>query len=264
MKIILANQFKNEQLRLKEWLLYNKALGITDFILVDDYSTDESVNIIKNIKDITVHILPSMAEKTGYSGSVDTNVYAGISHLAQNMVMNYKQIHKYCLNTYGKEVYLGFFDVDEFIFYKEYKSKPLTSIIQENIKDNPVLCFGSLEVNSDLFDLNKSEWITQQTTTAMSFQSKFEGTRKDTVKAFQNLSYNNLNIFYKTSERLYGHHIHSGGVPSDLCSFARLEDCAFLHYRQPIYHPEINKKLCNTSYGIVKEISNKALEYINQ
>lgn len=263
MKIVLANQFKNEQRRLKEWLLYNKALGVTDFILVDDYSTDESVKIIKSIKGITVHILPSLTEKTGYSGSADTNVYAGISHLAQNIVKNYKQIHKYCLDVYGKNVYLGFFDVDEFIFYKDYGTKSLLSVIQENIKDKPVMCLGSLEVNSDMFSLSKDEWLTQQTTTAMSFESKFQGTRKDTVKSFQNLSYNNLSVFYKTSERLYGHHVHSGGVPPELCSFTPLETCAFLHYRMPIYHPEINKILCNTSYETVKQISTDAMKSEN-
>ena len=46
MNIVLANQFKNEQNRLKEWLAYYKELKICDFILVDDHSSDNSLNEI--------------------------------------------------------------------------------------------------------------------------------------------------------------------------------------------------------------------------
>jgi hypothetical protein len=173
------------------------------------------------------------------------------------MVKNYKQIHKYCLDVYGKDTYLGFFDVDEFIFYKKYKEKSLISVIEENIKNKPVMSLGSLEVNSDFFDLNKPEWITQQTTKAISFENKCKGTRKETVKSFQNLSHNS--VFYQSPDIMYGYHIHYGGVTPDLCSFIPLEECAFLHYRMPIYHPEINKPLCTATYEIVKDISNNAL-----
>jgi hypothetical protein len=243
MKIVLCNQFKN------------------DFILIDDYSKDNSIEIIKSIKDINVHILKATTPETSFENSKDTNAYAGISSLAVNIIKNFQRAHKFCLEIYGNDVYLGFFDVDEFLFYPEYPNKKIIEIIDNNFDNKPVLCVGSLEVDSDLFDLNK-EWITQQTTRGMSFKTKFEGTRRETVKSFQNLKYNDLSIFYNIPIHLYGHHIHHGGVEPKNCNFLPLETCAFLHFRKPMYDPDINRKLCNTNYELVKQISDEAIKEI--
>lgn len=262
MNIVLCNQFKNESLRLKEWLLYNKQLGINDFILIDDHSTDNSVKVIKSIKGINVHILQSQTEKLDYESSKDTDVYAGISSLAKNIIQNFKIAHNYCLQKYGTNTYLGFFDVDEFIFYKNYESVKLVNLIEKLIQDKPVLSVGSLEVDSNLFQVT-GEWVTQQTTKAVSFDNKKISTRADTVKSFQNLNYPDLSIFYKSPINLYGYHIHYGGVSPSECSFSPLEECAFLHYRKPMYHPHINAKLCVADYKQVKQISTQAKQYLN-
>lgn len=262
MKIVLCNQFKNESARLKEWLLYNKFLGISDFILIDDHSTDNSIEIIHSIKNINVHILKSQTQNLGYVNSNDTNSYAGNSDLAKNIIQNFKTAHSYCLSNYGKNTYLGFFDVDEFIFYKDYENIKITKIIESLIQDKPILCLGSLEVNSDLFSLESDEWVTQQSTNAISFENKKISTRAETVKSFQNLNYHDLSIFYKPPIKMYGYHIHyGGGLPSE-CAYAPLESFAFLHYRKPMYNPEINKKLCVQNYDIVKNISKKAKKEI--
>lgn len=257
MNIILCNQFKNEALRLKEWLLYNKEIGVSNFILINDHSTDDSIDIIKSIKDITVHIINAKTPQTTFNNSRDTNSYQGDLTLAANLITHYRYAHNFCLNTYGRDTYLGFFDVDEFIFYPEYPNKNLLDIIENKFNNKPVLAIGSLEVDSNLFDVNVG-YITKQTTRAMSFENKSKGTRYTTVKSFQNLQYNDLTIFYKEPAHEYGHHIHHGGVRPDDASFMPLNECAFLHYRSPIYDPHINRPLCNIDYDKVKQISIKA------
>ena len=254
MNVILCNQFKNEALRLKEWLLYNKEIGVSNFILINDHSTDDSIDIIKSIKDITVHIINAKTPQTTFNNSRDTNSYQGDLTLAANLIINYRYAHNFCLNTYGRDTYLGFFDVDEFIFYREYPNKNLLDIIENKFDNKPVLCIGSLEVDSNLFDIN-ARYITKQTTRAMSFENKSKGTRSATVKSFQNLQYNDLTLFYKEPLHEYGIHIHQGGVTEIHCAYMPLNKCAFLHYRSPMYNPDINRQLCNTDYNIVKRIS---------
>lgn len=265
MKIILANQFKNESKRLKEWLLYHKFLGVNDFILVNDHSTDNSKEIIKNIPDITVHLLDSkLKEHTSFKSSEDTEKYMG-GGVPQIIFENFINIHDYCLKTYGKNVYLGFFDVDEFIYFN-YKEYSFLQIIKKYLNENAVLSLDNFDVDSDRFDLNKG-WVTQQTTRSMDFLNKKTTYRANTVKSFQNLNYNNLNVFKELLETPgchIGTYIHGGGVKQNYVSYADNNELGFLHYRKPMYELHKNKHLCNKDYEMVKQISNEALKYINQ
>lgn len=258
MKIVLANQFRNESKRLKEWLIYNKQLGIKDFILINDNSTDESLSVINSIKEIKVHVLNSERSNTKYYNSTDTNKYAGDSNLAESMIFNFKKAHEFCLETYGRNTYLGFFDVDEFIFFEKYKNKNLNEILYLG-KDFPSICLDSFEVNSDLFEINE-KWVTQQTTVGISYENKNESSRKGVVKSFQNLNYSDINVFYKSELHMYGYHIHYGGVEPQNCFYMNSKICGFLHYRKPMYHEEINKVLCTQNFYLVKQISDDAFK----
>lgn len=75
MRIILANQFKNESLRIVEWLEYHRDRGIHDFILVDDHSTDDSVQKIQSVKGISAKILSSELPPLEFLNSQDTEAY---------------------------------------------------------------------------------------------------------------------------------------------------------------------------------------------
>jgi hypothetical protein len=257
MKIVLANQFKNEEKRLEEWLLYNKALGVTDFILVNDHSTDNSLNIIKNIKGITVHVLTSEypPDNRMYS-SIDTQKYANGGWVAGTIAKNFIKIHEFCIKKYGREVFLGFFDVDEFIFFDTNKTT-LLDLVKNNIENYPVFGLSSTEVNCDTFNVDGS-WLTLQNYVATSPETQAISTRGGTAKVFQNLNYPDLTIFYKNKNDVGGI-VHCGGVEMSQVKYYPRELCAFLHFRKPMYSPEINRKLCNTNYTHVKDIALKAL-----
>jgi hypothetical protein len=251
MNIVIGNQFKNEQDRLEEWLLYYRELGIKDFILVNDHSTDNSVEIIKSIKDVNVNILNSQTNPLQFYNGNNTDKYRGNLQLAYNIILNFTRIHNYCLKHYGKNTALGFFDVDEFIFTNT--PDLVTNVIKKLIHENPVLSIYSLEVNSEKFDLNS--WVTLQTTESMSIENRLKSTRAGVVKSFQNLNFVEIIDFFNDYEPYdVGIPIHWGAtkIPRD---FPDTELLAFLHYRKPIYDPIINIPLCDKEYLKVKEIS---------
>lgn len=246
MKIILANQYKNESSRIEEWIRYHKEIGIVDFVLVDDHSVDNSKDIAKSINDINIEILENEQAELSFNGGINTEKYRGSTQLAKTICNNFIRIHEYCYAKYGEEIIIGFFDIDEFIFSEKELDIPKT--INDFIKDEPVISLYSLEVNSDKFEVG-SEWITLQTTNSMSMENKLKSTRDTVIKSFQNLSFKNkidfftpcfnFNNFYN-----YGAIIHNGGI-NDETKKPHYSDLAFLHYRKPIYDPTKNIKLCD-------------------
>jgi hypothetical protein len=262
MKIVLANQFKNEQKRLKEWLLYYKSLGVCDFIFTDDHSTDDSLSIIKSISGINVDILKSEFEPDNkFFSSVDTDRYAG-TKVAGNIGENFIKMHDFCKKAHGNEVFLGFFDVDEFIFFDTSKTS-LLNLIENNIQNCPVLCLNSTEVDCNTFDVDGS-WLTLQNHKAVSRENAHLCTRVSTTKAFQNLSFQDSSVFIKhrKTKNNTGGFVHCGGVESHQINFYPRELCAFLHFRKPMYSPEINRKLCTKHYTWVDDIAKKAYELL--
>lgn len=249
MKIILANQFKNEALRIEEWLKYHQELGFKDFVLMDDNSNDDSIKIAKSINNINVDILTFKNNRTAFNGSIDTDRYRGSTEFAKNISDSFIKIHNYCYDKYGKDVVIGFFDVDEFIFSEN--NLDITSFIKEKINDLPVLSIFGFEVNSNNFNVNNG-WVTLQTTLSMSYENKLKSTKKTNIKSFQNLNFKDKISFFEPCLKYgnYGGIIHNGGVNDENVPPNYL-DLAFLHYRYPIYDPETNIPLCNTLYNSV-------------
>jgi hypothetical protein len=75
MKIILTNQFKNESLRIVEWLEYYRDRGIEDFILINDNSTDDSVQKINSVPNVSVTIISSDLPEVNFFSSDQTEKY---------------------------------------------------------------------------------------------------------------------------------------------------------------------------------------------
>jgi len=258
MKIILANQFKNESLRIEEWLRYHKELGFNDFVLMDDHSNDNSIEIAKSINGINVEVLSRIDAELSFKGAVDTDLYRGNSNFAEMISRSFMIIHEHVYKKYGNNSIIGFFDIDEFIFSEE-ELDVIKTIVNE-IKDLPVLSLWGFEVNSDKFQVN-GKWITLQTTNSMSMNNKLKSTKSTNIKSFQNLMFKHKTNFFNDclTFKNYGGIIHNGGIndqnyPPD-CS-----KLAFLHYRKPIYDPIVNLPLCDKDYNIVEKIANKALK----
>jgi hypothetical protein len=272
MKIVLANQFKNEANRLKEWILFYKEQGIKDFVLMNDNSTDDFKDQISKIRNVNVSILNSEEQTTEYKNSENTQNYEGNVILANSISLNFKKIMQYIQKEIEEDVVVGYFDVDEFVFSE-------TSTIQESLefyKNFSMICVFSYEVNSNLFDFYKP-WVTLQTTRSFSDENRLLGSRKHTVKTFCNLNHQDKNLFFtiSPSHLNYGGIIHTGGTPGSYwnpnnieiypefktenkCIFSDTKKLKFLHYRKPTYHLDHNIKYFDKDYPIVERISLKA------
>lgn len=211
MKIILANQFKNEGLRIVEWLEYYRDKGIKDFILVNDNSTDNSVQKINSVLDISVTILNSEFPESNFVGSTQTERYKDNQDLQKSIVHNFNRVFSLVKSYNEKNIILGFIDVDEFIFSIE-QGQNLSSLIAKFIKPYAVLSLSSYEVDSRLFDLQSGNLL-GQCTKSMSTEKRFQCTRNWITKSFINFASPKLGLVFSAAKDQYWAQVHLCGLP---------------------------------------------------
>lgn len=211
MRIILANQFKNESLRIVEWLEYHRGQGIHDFILVDDHSSDDSVEKIKSVTGIRTKILPSELPSLEFLNSQDTEAYRGNERLAKVIVLNFNKVFQYVRQYYDRNTVLGFIDFDEFLF-SDASQKSVATLLAENIQSYAVMSVSSFEVDSRKFHVTNGPVLTQ-TTRSMSVKSRALSSRNFVVKSFINFSSPNLKYAYSSDQNEFWSQVHLSGMP---------------------------------------------------
>lgn len=130
MKIAIAAIVKNEATSLLEWIAYHRAVGITDFILVDNYSTDGTWELIKSLRRRGLVRAMRFRTLAGQAPQLDA----------------YQKI----LNRYGRKFdVLAFIDADEYLAPTE-QQKSVVLDIEQLFSDDDVsavalnwACFGS-------------------------------------------------------------------------------------------------------------------------
>lgn len=272
MNIVIANQFKNESKRIPEWLEYYRNRGITEFVLVDDNSTDNSLEAINSVNGVNVSVLKSDGPDLPFGNSVDTERYKGNVALADSISRNFRKVHKYVLQKYGTNTILGFFDIDEYIVGE---TTDLNSAIRETVAPYLMVSLCSFEIDSDTINVHSNTPLINQTTRSTSTYGRSKCTRWSTIKSFANLSRDDSNIIFSTPVTDYGESIHTCGVPSRTFSsnyvghyesqpkndtdetvtdgrllLVQPKKLKFLHYRVPSYDMEFNKHLFNTNHRV--------------
>jgi|694.fasta_scaffold28635_8 hypothetical protein len=271
MNIVIANQFKNESRRIPEWLEYYRDRGITEFVLVDDNSTDNSLEAINSVKGVNVSVLKSDSTNLPFQNSLDTERYKGDVSLADSISRNFRKIHKYVLGKYGTNTILGFFDVDEYIVGE---TSDLNKIIRETVSQYLMVSLCSFEIDSDTINIDSNTPLIKQSTRSTSTFGRTKCTRWGTVKSFANLSREDSNIIFSTPIEDYGESVHACGIPlkmrgGKLTQFinqpksdtdeevtdgrlllAQPKHLKFLHYRIPSYDLQINKPLFDTNHRV--------------
>ncbi|QWE08978.1 glycosyltransferase family 2 protein [Polynucleobacter ibericus] len=210
MRIILASQYKNESMRVVEWLEYYRDRGITDFILCDDHSTDNSIEVINGVAGINVIHFSSLSTPTRFSGSSDTELYKWDLEHPQNQHKNFRRMFAYACEHFDADTAIGFLDMDEFIFTNARKS--LVEVISESIKPYAVMSICSFEVDSRTFELN-GQSLLAQTTRSMSVKSRTHSTRRTSVKSFINLGHPLRCYAFTEPVEEIGAGIHTAGLP---------------------------------------------------
>lgn len=102
MNIGLSTMTKNQSLRLNEWILYHKNLGVNYFIIYLDNCTDNSEEVLKSIEDTNIIIY-----KTENFGDDIKNLH---------WINRSQEMYSYTLKNFNYLDWLIFIEVDEFIF----------------------------------------------------------------------------------------------------------------------------------------------------
>lgn len=267
MKVVLANQFKNETLRLVEWLEYYRDRGIVDFILCDDNSADDSIDKIRSVEGINCVIINSSSPPSKYESSKDAEMYRGDCGLALSISTNFKRMYEMVLDHYGKSTILGFFDVDEYLIGK---TKDLSSCVRSCIDNHLLLSVCSFEVDSREFCLSANKRLTKQTTKSTSTENRFRSERK-TFKSFCSLFHQRQSELFTCPASYLGQTVHACGIHVEkefgcdgpkhptldseewYCGDWKLASPStlkFLHYRIPSYIQPENYHLFDTEYSI--------------
>lgn len=130
MKIAIATIVKNEALTLLEWIAYHRSVGIEHFVLVDNYSTDGTWELLKKLR--RRGFVEAFRFKTLAGQAPQTDVY--------QKVLN---------RTSGRYDVVAFIDADEYLFPTEGQTS-VVSTIDSFFEDEAVsavalnwACFGS-------------------------------------------------------------------------------------------------------------------------
>lgn len=102
MILAIATMTKNQGGRLKEWINYHVKLGFNKFIIYLDNCTDNSYEILSNITEVDIII-----HKTS-----DLDV----SHQDSDWISRSHRMYNHTLRNYSHCDWIGFIEVDEFIF----------------------------------------------------------------------------------------------------------------------------------------------------
>lgn len=157
----IITQAKDQGKRLKDWILYHYEEGFDTFIFFDDYSEDDTIEILKKISDkYNINIIINNSDGFGNKKSLyemtNSNNYGG------DISINYRIIRSYNLGLQiardlDKNSICAILDVDEFLVSNEGK---VINVVK-NLLDNK---FKHIYVNSfDVYDgFIVDDWYTTQ------------------------------------------------------------------------------------------------------
>lgn len=102
MNIAISTMTKNQSSRLVEWVNYHQKLGFNKFIFYLDNCTDNSIDVLSNIYDVDIDIYKTE--------NIDKN------HQSNDWISRSHRMYNHTLLNYSNYDWIGFIEVDEFIF----------------------------------------------------------------------------------------------------------------------------------------------------
>lgn len=152
MKNCIITQAKDQSARIKDWILYHYEEGFDTFIYFDDYSTDNSIEILEKIKiDYGINIIINFSDAIG--NTIQTSQMSNSNSYAGDSTVNYRIIRSY---NRGLEIakssninsICAFIDIDEFITSDSLNSiEMITKLLEE--KNTKHLYLASFDVQDD-------------------------------------------------------------------------------------------------------------------
>lgn len=176
MKNCIITQAKDQSYRLKDWVLYHYEEGFDTFIYFDDYSEDDSVQVLKKLSEkYKINIIINYSDKIG--NTINSKQMKNSNSYAGNSSVNYRLIRSYntglkIARSINTDAICSITDVDEFLVSNVGK---VTDVIKDLISDRKQLYIHSFDVD-DRYNL--SDWYTTNTITARRWDYE---SRKQTI-----------------------------------------------------------------------------------
>jgi hypothetical protein len=153
MKYVIITQLKNQEERIKEWILYHHLQGFDTFIIFDDHSEDGTVNKINEVKEkYNINIIVKYTDKIGgsydKSNCINSDSYRHDSSLGDRILRSYT-FGNNIVKENNPEAICSFIDIDEFIVTSE--NKKVVEIFDDYFyeKDFAQLIMLSLDARHD-------------------------------------------------------------------------------------------------------------------
>jgi hypothetical protein len=176
----IITQSKDQSNRLKDWILYHKEEGFDTIIYFDDYSEDNSVEVMKSISneygiDIIVNYSDSIGNKKSRQEMTNSDSYGGDTSVHNRLIRSYNSGLKISRELNSESI-CAIIDVDEFLVSNS--GKKITDVIRDTMNDRNVkhLYINSFDISDD-FDIN-SDWYSTNENTKFRWDYK---DRKNTI-----------------------------------------------------------------------------------
>lgn len=175
----IITQAKDQSKRLKDWILYHYEEGFDTFIYFDDYSEDNSIEVINNIsKKYNINIIVNYSDGIGNRMSridmMNSNSYGFDQSINNRLIRSYNSGLKIARSIDPSSI-CAIIDVDEFLVSSHLKVIDAVKILMKYKNINHIH-INSFDVD-DNFDLNQ-DWYTINENTKFRWDYEY---RKKTI-----------------------------------------------------------------------------------
>lgn len=252
-KYAIVTQAKDQAERLLPWFLYHYEQGFDTFVYFDDFSVDDTLSVIQQIKyDYDINILhfntDNVGNKMTFQQMKNSNSYGGDNTINFRIIRSYNSGIK-LLKSISDNFVTAFLDVDEFVVSPTGK---VTDILEQNLTSHKEHFFiQSFDIDSNFNlspfyisdDSTKMRWdyeSRQKTIFSTRGKSIIKLSKVDTILQEDGM----VHSIVKNSE------VHSD-------SFVNHDLLRLHHFRKPSLDPKIELVEDTTLIDIANNIKQK-------
>lgn len=134
----IITQSKDQSKRLKDWILYHFEQGFDTFVYFDDFSEDNSISILEDLKNkYDLNIIIGYSDGIGNKKTIEemqnSNSYGGDTSINYRIIRSYNKGLD-IIRELNPDAVCVFIDVDEFLVSDS--NKKVTDVINEHLRDN--------------------------------------------------------------------------------------------------------------------------------
>jgi hypothetical protein len=260
MKNVIVTQTKDQSTRLLPWFLNHYEQGFDAFIFFDDYSEDDTINIINYIKnEYKIKIIYCQTDGIGSIRTTEetknSDVYNGDTSLHYRLCRSYNTGLQ-MVKQINSEAFIAFLDVDEFLVTNQ--NKKIVDIINELYQENN---FGHLHIQSldidDTFELDGFYTVSEKSKYRWNYE-----VRQNTMWAHRGKSIVRADYIDKINQ--YPNVVHTlfdngrdCGVFTKPYIIPNIDDLKIHHFRKPSNDPNMKLEYDDTLYNFSVKIKDK-------